>query len=172
MKCPERAGPFVLSSNILIATYMPTLPNERNPAEVEIRALIEDLAEGIRAKNVNQVMSHYAAERVQFLLAPPLQYSGANAVKDEDLEEWFSSSNGPIGYEIRDLQVATDNQIAFCHALNRMSGTKVDGEKTALWLRWTVCFRKIGGKWQITHEHESVPFYMDGSDKAALDLKP
>jgi hypothetical protein len=24
----------------------------------------------------------------------------------------------------------------------------------------------------VTHEHVSVPFYMDGSDKAALDLKP
>ncbi len=24
----------------------------------------------------------------------------------------------------------------------------------------------------ITHEHSSVPFYMDGSFKAAIDLKP
>jgi hypothetical protein len=24
----------------------------------------------------------------------------------------------------------------------------------------------------ITHEHESVPFYMDGSNKAAVDLTP
>lgn len=24
----------------------------------------------------------------------------------------------------------------------------------------------------ITHEHNSTPFYMDGSDKAALDLQP
>jgi hypothetical protein len=53
-----------------------------------------------------------------------------------------------------------------------LSGTKVDGAKTDIWLRLTVCFRKIDGRWKITHEHESVPFYMDGSDKAALDLKP
>jgi hypothetical protein len=31
---------------------------------------------------------------------------------------------------------------------------------------------KIGGEWRITHEHNSTPFYMDGSDKAALDLQP
>jgi ketosteroid isomerase-like protein len=33
-------------------------------------------------------------------------------------------------------------------------------------------FRKIDGKWAIAHEHSSVPFYMDGSYKAAVDLKP
>ena len=27
-----------------------------------------------------------------------------------------------------------------------------------------------GGGWQITHEHESTPFYWDGSDRAATDL--
>jgi ketosteroid isomerase-like protein len=32
--------------------------------------------------------------------------------------------------------------------------------------------RKIGGEWLIAHEHDSTPFYMDGSDKAALDLHP
>ena len=30
----------------------------------------------------------------------------------------------------------------------------------------------IGGVWRITHEHHPTPFYMDGSDKAALDLQP
>jgi ketosteroid isomerase-like protein len=36
----------------------------------------------------------------------------------------------------------------------------------------TLCFRKIDGEWRITHEHESVPFYMDGSVRAAVDLEP
>jgi ketosteroid isomerase-like protein len=30
----------------------------------------------------------------------------------------------------------------------------------------------MSGGWRITHEHNSTPFYMDGSDKAALDLQP
>ena len=41
-----------------------------------------------------------------------------------------------------------------------------------LWFRATLGFRKIDRKWTITHEHSSVPFYMDGSFKAAIDLKP
>jgi ketosteroid isomerase-like protein len=36
----------------------------------------------------------------------------------------------------------------------------------------TACYRKINGKWLIAHEHVSVPFYMDGSYKAAIDLRP
>jgi PhnB protein len=32
--------------------------------------------------------------------------------------------------------------------------------------------RKIGAAWKITHEHNSAPFYMDGTDRPALDLKP
>jgi len=32
--------------------------------------------------------------------------------------------------------------------------------------------REVGGAWKDRHEHISVPFYMDGSVKAAVDLKP
>jgi ketosteroid isomerase-like protein len=39
-------------------------------------------------------------------------------------------------------------------------------------MRSTIGLRKIEGKWLVTHEHTSVPNYMDGSDKAAIDLKP
>jgi PhnB protein len=50
-----------------------------------------------------------------------------------------------------------------------MSGTKTDGENVELWLRETLGLRKIDDKWKIAHQHESVPFYMDGSYKAAVD---
>lgn len=33
-------------------------------------------------------------------------------------------------------------------------------------------FRKTSGKWTITHQHSSVPFYMNGNFKAAIGLKP
>lgn len=31
---------------------------------------------------------------------------------------------------------------------------------------------KSDGAWRIAHRHESVPFYMDGSNRAAVDLTP
>jgi ketosteroid isomerase-like protein len=83
----------------------------------------------------------------------------------EALRAWFASHpGGPVGYEIRDLIVTVGGDVAFCHSLNQLGG--------ALWFRSTIGLRKIGGEWQITHEHNSTPFYMDGSDKAALDLQP
>jgi ketosteroid isomerase-like protein len=30
----------------------------------------------------------------------------------------------------------------------------------------------MNGEWRIVHDHSSVPFYMDGSYRAAVDLKP
>ena len=40
-----------------------------------------------------------------------------------------------------------------------------------MWVRTTVCFRKIDGTWLITHEHNSVPFNPE-TGKASLDLAP
>jgi ketosteroid isomerase-like protein len=41
-----------------------------------------------------------------------------------------------------------------------------------MWFRVTLGLRRIDGKWLVTHEHSSVPFYMDGSLRAAVDLNP
>jgi len=94
------------------------------------------------------------------------------ALDKKGLEEWFSSFQGPLGYEIRDLKITVDNTVGYSHSLNRLSGNKKSGEKAEMWFRETMCFRKISGEWKISHEHESVPFYMDGSVRAAIDLKP
>jgi ketosteroid isomerase-like protein len=137
--------------------------------EAKIRALIDGWAHGLRNKDANGVLSHYAPRLVHFSLAPPLLSTASDA---EGLNAWFATWQGPIGYEIRDLSVTVGSEVAFSHSLNRMHGTKVDGVKGDLWFRQTLCFWKLDGEWKIAHEHESVPFYMDGSYKAALDLKP
>jgi hypothetical protein len=41
-----------------------------------------------------------------------------------------------------------------------------------VWVRATVCYRKMNDTWVVVHEHASVPLYMDGSDRAAVDLSP
>lgn len=52
-----------------------------------------------------------------------------------------------------------------------MSGTTKGGQAISMWVRWTACFRKLGGKWLVTHEQVSVPIDMD-SGRALLDLEP
>ena len=41
-----------------------------------------------------------------------------------------------------------------------------------LWFRVTLGLRRVDGRWLVTHEHESVPFEMDGSFRASTDLTP
>jgi PhnB protein len=136
--------------------------------EARVRAVIDDRARALRAKDTAGVLHHHAPGFVQFSLAPPL----TSTADREELEAWFATWRGPLGYEVHHLSVTAGDDAAFSHSLNRMSGTKVDGEKPSLWFRDTLGFRRIGGEWKITHEHESVPFYMDGSFKAAIDLTP
>jgi len=40
-----------------------------------------------------------------------------------------------------------------------------------MWIRVTLCFGKVDGKWMVTHEHVSVPFEPQ-SGQASLDLEP
>jgi uncharacterized protein (TIGR02246 family) len=149
-----------------------TTTNTKAVEESRIRAVIEDWADALRAKDADSVVSQYTADNVKFTLAPPLQYTRDHPFGKEALEAWFSSFQGPIDYENRDLKITAGDEIAFCHSLNRMMATTTKGSKVDLWFRQTLCFSKIDGRWRITHEHSSVPFHMDGSYKAAVDLKP
>ena len=56
--------------------------------------------------------------------------------------------------------------------MRRLSGRKKSGESVDMWFRATATMAKENGDWKITHVHNSVPFAMDGSDKAELGLKP
>jgi len=136
--------------------------------DVLIRALIDDVTNAIRAKDAGGVAKHHADDFVHFSLAPPLRA----AADPKALEAWFATWRGTIGYETRDLSIVAGNDVAFCHSLNHMSGVMTDGERTDLWFRLTIGLRKVEGVWKVVHEHESVPFYMDGSMKAATDPKP
>jgi PhnB protein len=88
------------------------------------------------------------------------------------MREWFATFDGPIAYEFRDLTIAVSEEVAFCHFLSHMSATAAEGGKVAVWNRVTLGLRTIGGDWRVTHVHSSVPFYMDGSYRAAVDLTP
>lgn len=139
-------------------------------AENEIRRLIDEGAKAIRAKNVDGSLSNHAPDVLSFDVVNPLRSTGFDAVRQR-LAEWFASYQGPIGYEIRDLSITAGDDVAFSHSLNRVTGTMTDGTRVDMWWRATVCYRKIDGRWAITHEHSSVPFDVE-TGQASLDLKP
>jgi uncharacterized protein (TIGR02246 family) len=143
-----------------------------NANEAEIRALIEVQVKAHRDKDAKAVLASFAPDSVTFDLAPPLRHSGAGPRTEKDLAEWFKTWQGPVSVEPRDFKIVADDSLAFCHGLIRITGTKTGGERADLWARQTVCLEKINGAWKIMHDHTSVPFHMDGSYKAAIDLEP
>jgi ketosteroid isomerase-like protein len=142
--------------------------------EAQIRQLIGEQAIAMRTRDAERILaSRYAPEIVKFDLAPPLQHTGPELLDVRGLQSWFAGFDGPIDYEIRDLTVTAGEDVAFAHSLNRLSTTPRGAtQKFDLWFRATVCLRKLDGTWRITHEHNSTPFYMDGSFRAAVDLQP
>ena len=150
---------------------MDTATKTRTSDEAQIRGLMDTWAKALHAKDVDRIMSVYMPDARVFDLAPPLERKGAAAHR-KNFEEWFRTFRGPVGSDMRDVDIVAGDDVAFCHGLNRISGTRTSGEDTSVWVRVTVGFRKTGGAWKVTHEHVSVPFYMDGSIKAAVDLTP
>ena len=113
-----------------------------------------------------------AADEVTFDLAPPLSMGPEITHDPSYLEQWFETWDGPIVSKSRDLKIAVGGDVAYAFGMQHLKGKKKDGEDVDLWLRATACFRREGKRWLITHMHNSVPFAMDGTDKALLDLRP
>jgi uncharacterized protein (TIGR02246 family) len=141
-----------------------------SPEEAQIRQLSQDWVAAVRSKDLTSLMNLYTSGIVVFDLPAPLQYEGKDAYR-QNMTEWFESFE-TIGYEIRSLTISAGADVAFAHSLNHISGTRTNSEETDVWVRATVGYRKIDGRWRITHEHFSTPFEMTPPYKALLNLKP
>jgi ketosteroid isomerase-like protein len=141
---------------------------EESVAEALIRR-IEDSVKALRAKDIDGVVSLYAPNIVSFDITPPLRYVGVEG-KRRAWQEAFAGSSGPLGYELRDLNVMTHGELAFVHSLNHVKATLPTGQ-VDLWVRWTACFRRIDGTWLVVHDHVSVPIDPQHG-QAFLNLTP
>ncbi len=147
-----------------------TAETMRATDEAQIRKLLAQWATAVRTKDIDRLTSDYAPDVLLFDVINELRHVGSGAVRKR-AEEWLATFEGPIGYEMRDLSITAGDEVAFSHSLNRINATRKDGQRVDMWVRATVCYRKLTGTWTVTHEHSSVPF--DGeSGKASLELKP
>ena len=134
----------------------------------EIDALFQELARAHADHDADAIAGAYAPDAVIFDLAPPLGHRGMTR---DSVAAWLAGWEGPIHIDAVDVRLTVDGDMAFVSALNRMRGRQ-GGEDQDMWYRTTTCLLRIGGRWSIVHDHSSVPFYMDGSYRAAVDLKP
>jgi len=135
-----------------------------------IRQRIIDWADAIGAKDIDRVMSFYASDVVSFDIDPPLRYSGADN-KRHAWERVFAVYPGSLVYEVRELSIALQGDLAVTHSLNHVSGTLASGHVTDMWVRGTACLQRIDGVWLIVHDHVSVPADLEHG-RAAVNLTP
>lgn len=136
----------------------------------QVRKLLDDWSEAIRSKDIDWLMSLYAADAVYFDVVPPLQIRGSAAVRSNFLR-WFDGWSSPIRQDVSDLNVLVSGDLAFAYMLIRAGGTLRNGREVGYWVRTSVGCRCSSGTWQILHEHVSLPVELPAGT-AAMKLMP
>lgn len=140
--------------------------------EAEIHAVLHRFETAIRNRDTQAAIACYAPEVIGYDLAPPLEM-GPGAMRDPaGLDGWFETWDGPLEAGGPEPELKVEGTLACAWSLRRMAGHKKGAGPTELWFRSTVVLTKRQGGWKIAHVHNSVPFAMDGSGRALLDLKP
>src|SRR5918994_1070769 len=110
---------------------------EEAMAEALIRERVEDLVKALNAKDIDGVMSFYAPNLVSFDIAPQfgaLRYFGAEN-KRRAWQEALATFTGSFDYEVHELNVTTEGELAFVHSLNHVRATLASAQITELWVR-------------------------------------
>ncbi|MEV6279499.1 nuclear transport factor 2 family protein [Nocardia sp. NPDC051832] len=142
--------------------------------EAQIRAFLASRTDAQRSKDIDRLMSFYAADIVYYDAVAPLRFTGIEDVRT-NFVRWFDGYVGPVGLETHDLTIVTAEDTAFAHMVHLDSGKRRGGIELPIWVRETVCLRRIEGAWAITHEHISLPvnpanfqvWFASGKDSAA-----
>ncbi|HKS14262.1 MAG TPA: nuclear transport factor 2 family protein [Pseudomonas sp.] len=137
-------------------------------AENEIRQLIERWVEAVRERDLDGIAAPYADNIVAFDAIKTLQFTDKASYRAH-WEECMGYCTGPMVFEVAQLTVQADGDLALAHWLNRCG--PADDQAQCGYMRATVGYRRSGGKWQVIHEHWSAPFDME-TQKALFNLEP
>jgi len=135
-----------------------------------VGAMLDERSEAIRTKDLDRLMSFYSEDVVYFDLVPPLRYTGSAALRGR-FQDWFDGFDGPIRQDIHELDVAESGDLAVTHMLIRAGGTLRNGPEVGFWVRATSCCRWSDHRWEIAHEHISLPVDL-ATRSAVADLVP
>lgn len=125
-----------------------------------IQHLATQWAAAVARQNMEQIMAFYADELVAFDAVAQLQFSGKAAYQAHWQECMEICSGGHSKFELRDLTIQQNDQLAFSHALVYCEGSNEKGETQGCWMRLTQGWQQQQGQWRIIHDHFSVPFDM------------
>lgn len=125
--------------------------------EAEIRHMMHEWSRALEAKDLDRLCKDYAPNAVLYDAIPPYKTVGVDNIRQAwanclpYFPETFKS-------EHRDIQIHVLGDTAFMHGVHHFIPTPADDPVGQNWLRVTVGYRKINGKWKVIHEHISTPF--------------
>jgi ketosteroid isomerase-like protein len=136
--------------------------------ENDVATVLDAVHRGYRDRAPGAIAEHYAPNAEIYDLAPPL----AHPIDAKEIGDWLAGWGAPVERTFRGMNITVRGDMAFCHGLAHVGTRTKGGDDVSWWMRITICLLRQDSVWKIVHEHSSVPFYMDGSFRAAIDLTP
>lgn len=128
----------------------------RSQNELAVRSVIERWSQAVREHDRAGILADHDPDVLMFDVPPPLRSKGINEYSSTwDL--FFRWHRPGDAFDVREIEITAGQDVAFGAALMHCSGTDAEGEHRELDFRLTIGLRKIDGRWQIVHEHHSVP---------------
>jgi uncharacterized protein (TIGR02246 family) len=129
---------------------------ETEENERSIRELLERWASAVRSKDLERILADHDNDIVMFDVPPPFRSVGLGEYRStwDTFYEWATD---PVVFEIVDATVVADDHVAFAYASMHCAGRLGDGSREELDFRLTVGLVRRDGRWQIAHEHHSIP---------------
>ena len=129
-----------------------TTPKEN---EKQIRDLIENWAKAVRNRDLSDIMAFHSEDLVMYDVPEPFQSRGPDAY----LKTWevFFKYTKPGVFDIHELNIVSDNEVAFAFGCMQCADKTDRGDYIPLDFRITIGLKKIKGVWVILHEHHSIP---------------
>ena len=128
----------------------------RSQDEMDIQALIERWAKAVREEDRARIRADHDPEILMFDVPPPFSSRGLEAYM-ATWETFFSRAEKPVAFDLHDVKITAGTDVAFVTATGRCVDIDPTGKREKLEFRLTTCLQKINGRWQIMHEHHSLP---------------
>jgi ketosteroid isomerase-like protein len=121
-------------------------------AEAEVRAIHQQWFERTAAKDLDGLMEHVASDIVSYEHAGALQYTGIDDVR-QVCEGGLNASPDQIDFDIPDLTVRAHGNLAIAWGIDHIAAAA----DTEIRSRATRVFERRGGRWEMIHQHLSIP---------------
>jgi ketosteroid isomerase-like protein len=124
--------------------------------ETEIYALIERWANAIRDADKINIRADHHDNMLMFDVQPPLMSRGLDAYM-MSWDQFFAWCTKPLAFHFHKVEVTAGTDVAYATALGTCAAIDPKGKRQGFEFRLTMGLRKFGNRWQVMHEHHSLP---------------